>query len=188
MAEGQVTLPALPQQEGVQFRHIPGHPGYCVGDDGSVWCCKGIGGRRGALSGHWRRLRPNCGPWGHQCVMLSPGRKVVAVHRLVLTVFVGPCPQGMQACHFPDRNPGNNTLSNLRWDTPKANKADSIFHGTTPRGERHARSKLTEAVVRAIRTEYEAGNTSCEKLAPKYGVSKSAVIALVSRRTWKHIV
>ena len=53
-----------------------------------------------------------------------------SVHKLVLTTFVGPCPDGMVACHFPDPNPENNCLNNLRWDTRSANEADKEIHGT----------------------------------------------------------
>lgn len=54
-----------------------------------------------------------------------------AVHRLVLTAFVGPCPSGMEACHFDD-DPTNNQLSNLRWDTPSANHRDRTRNGRNP--------------------------------------------------------
>lgn len=51
------------------------------------------------------------------------------VHQLVLTAFVGPRPPGMLGCHN-DGDGLNNVLSNLRWDTPAANMADMIEHGT----------------------------------------------------------
>lgn len=51
------------------------------------------------------------------------------VHELVLTAFVGPCPEGMEGCH----NNGNglfNSLTNLRWDTRSENTFDRVRHGT----------------------------------------------------------
>lgn len=51
------------------------------------------------------------------------------VHRLVLLVFVGPCPDGMEACHGNDV-PHDNRVENLRWDTRAANVADSVQNGT----------------------------------------------------------
>ena len=51
------------------------------------------------------------------------------VHSLVLEAFVGPCPVGLEGCHN-DGNPANNTLENLRWDTPSNNQLDRITHGT----------------------------------------------------------
>lgn len=58
------------------------------------------------------------------------------VHRLVLEAFVGPCPPGMEACHW-NGIPGDNRLHNLRWDTPSANNADILRLG------RHYETKKT---------------------------------------------
>lgn len=69
---------------------------------------------------------------GHRRVTVKPhGRSYCGmyVHRLVLMAFVGPCPEGMQACHN-DGNARNNHLSNLRWDTPSSNMHDRVKHGT----------------------------------------------------------
>jgi hypothetical protein len=52
------------------------------------------------------------------------------VHRLVLEAFVGPCPEGMQARHYPDPDPTNNRLANLSWDTPSQDNYDRVEHGT----------------------------------------------------------
>jgi HNH endonuclease len=53
------------------------------------------------------------------------------VHTLVLQAFVGPCPAGMEACHY-DGDKANNKLGNLRWDTKRANELDAIRHRTRP--------------------------------------------------------
>jgi hypothetical protein len=72
---------------------------------------------------------------GHLRVRLKPsssGRsKFPAVHRLVLEAFVGPCPEGKEARHFPDRDPRNNRLDNLSWATRTTNQRDRDFHGTS---------------------------------------------------------
>lgn len=69
--------------------------------------------------------------WRYYSVGLSRhGKKSRhSVHRLVLQAFVGPCPDGMEACH----NNGDytdNRLANLRWDTKAENGADKIQHRT----------------------------------------------------------
>lgn len=72
-------------------------------------------------------------------VMNSQGRLMTGnrrqgwllVHRAVLLAFVGSCPEGMEGCHN-DGDMYNNVLSNLRWDTPKNNRADVIRHGNDP--------------------------------------------------------
>lgn len=50
------------------------------------------------------------------------------IHRLVLTAFVGPCPEGMEGCHWND-DASDNRLSNLRWDTHSANTQDKLRNG-----------------------------------------------------------
>lgn len=47
-------------------------------------------------------------------------------------------------------------------------------------------SKLTEDEVRAIRRRAAAGETQ-ETLGREYGVSRSAVAQIVTRRTWAHV-
>lgn len=51
------------------------------------------------------------------------------IHRLVLMTFVGPCPEGMEACHL-DGDVLNNGVENLRWDTHESNMGDKKEHGT----------------------------------------------------------
>ena len=57
-------------------------------------------------------------------VVLDGQRTTLYVHRMVLEVFSGPCPDGMEGCHA-DGDPSNNKLSNLRWDTKQANAKDT---------------------------------------------------------------
>lgn len=66
----------------------------------------------------------------HQVYLCVPGekQKPQQVHRLVLEAFVGPCPEGMEACHWDD-NPANNVLSNLRWDSREGNYRDRKRNG-----------------------------------------------------------
>lgn len=130
------------------YKPIKDFPGYRVGNDGTVWSCikrrrlKGKwGGTFSFLSKKWKRLKP-CKSWqGRLVVGLFPGNKQKLIHRLVLESFIGNCPSGKQACHFPDRSPLNNHLSNLRWATPKENHADAVAHGTKGFGENSPRRK-----------------------------------------------
>lgn len=49
------------------------------------------------------------------------------VHRIVLEAFVGPRPDGMEACHY-NGDACDNRLKNLRWDTKMGNVADRRRH------------------------------------------------------------
>lgn len=63
-------------------------------------------------------------------VLSRPGvRTTESVHALVLTAFVGPRPEGNEACHGIG-GPTDNRLSNLRWDTLHENNLDKVRHGT----------------------------------------------------------
>lgn len=101
-----------------------------------------------------RVLKPIAYNNGYQWVSLTGnGRRGRApIHRTVLLAFVGPCPDGMQACHN-NGDKSNNALSNLRWDTVAANAADRTTHGTAYRKSEH--------ITHCIRGhEFDDANTS----------------------------
>lgn len=167
-----------------QYRPVEGFSKYRIGDDGSVWTYRM--NREGIY--RWKLLKPATLKGGHRRVTLSQdGKKREAlVHRLVLEAFVGPCPPGMECCHWDD-NPNNNNLSNLRWDTSVANHKDRARNGKMQRGSRHCRAKFTEELVTRIRKQYATGLTSHRELARAYGVGDAAITSILNRRTWKHI-
>lgn len=178
----------MPTETPVEYRDILGFPGYRVGNDGSVWCCRGRGGLRGAIGADWRRLSVKITADGyHRVTLVMPGiRREVVVSVLVLEAFVGPRPNGMQACHFPDRDRANNRVGNLRWDTPKNNIADMALHGTVLVGERNHKAKLTADQVREMRSMRESG-LSHRQLSEIFGVSKHQVQLIVNGRNWSHL-
>ena len=83
--------------------------------------------------GKWpagRLMRGSPNSSGRIQVQLTNGhsRKLLQVHRLVLEAFVGPCPPGMEACHWDD-DPLNNRLDNLRWGSRSENMYDRVRNG-----------------------------------------------------------
>lgn len=108
------------------------------------------------------------------------------VHRIVLEVFVGPCPPGHECAHF-NGDSSDNRLTNLRWATSKENAADSIRHGTMQRGSKNGRAKLDEALVVELRRRYRKGDITVERLAKEYGVSAAVANHATSGRTWRHV-
>lgn len=190
MATGQTTAVVCNDEPPVEYRDCPGHPGYRVGSDGSVWSCRPdrrFGALARAASAEWRLLTQFVMPDGHLTVHLQVnGRpRTYNPHRLVLEAFVGPCPDGMECCHN-DGNPANNVLANLRWDTRFANAMDKYRHGTMPCGSRHVRAKLSEIDVQDIRTRLQKGE-SRRSLAKRYGVGKNAICRIEQGVTWKHL-
>lgn len=71
-------------------------------------------------------------PDGYKFVKLT-GKDGVSstqyLHRLLLLTFCGEPQEGYYGCHN-DGNPENNSLSNLRWDSPTGNSHDTLRHGT----------------------------------------------------------
>ncbi len=104
----------------IEYREIPGLPIHKVGNDGSVWSLRRNG---------WIQRKPDITHGGY--LKTSIKGRAYLVHRLVLLAFVGPCPEGMQCRHYPDPDPSNNHVGNIRWGTPKENAEDRKEHGTT---------------------------------------------------------
>ncbi len=101
----------------------------------------------------WRRLKGMKSGDGHIYARLTDAKTgtvspSAGIHRLVLMAFVGPCPNGMECCHYNDIA-DDNRLDNLRWDTRKNNHVDMIRHGTVSR--KITNGKLSDKQVRQIR-------------------------------------
>lgn len=187
MSEQSTPVPVSEQPQ-VEYRDVPDFPGYRVGDDGSVWSCWSKSRPICVLGTTWRKLK--LGMAGSKtrrpAVSLYPANKTFYVHRLVLIAFVGPCPDGMEACH-EDGNVLNNALPNLRWDTPSANAADKIRHGTHKQGIQMPCAKLTTEEVLRIREEAETSSVTKRFLATKYRVHEMTIGRILKRQIWKHV-
>lgn len=165
------------------IKPIPGHPGYFVRNYGEVyskWASSGRGAHIGSVLHRLKLVSAN----GRVSVNLA--RKSRRVHTLVLEAFVGPRPNGMEACHFPDRSTANNRLDNLRWDTKQSNQNDRRYHGTSNDGERNGSAKLTKVKVKLILMERADGATYKE-LSEAFGVSISNIQQICQRKTWQTI-
>lgn len=165
-----------------------GFLGYRVGDDGSVWSRKKTGSTT-KLYDRWTKLSAEIEGFGYYRVLLMPGRKHFAVHLLVLNAFTGPSPKGMECRHFPDRNPGNNRVSNLRWGTRSQNMNDKTYHGThrNQRGTKNSMAKVNEEMVVSIRRLHATGKYYLHDLADLFNIHKVTVWAIVHRYSWTHI-
>ena len=117
-----------------EWRPIPSHEGYYeASDQGRIRSIDRAVPAKDGRTINFRGvvLNPRLTREGRLQVVLSrPGHRprTATVHRLVLEAFVGPCPPGMECCHWDD-NPLNNRLDNLRWDTHSANQHDRVRNG-----------------------------------------------------------
>ena len=125
----------------------------------------------------WKRLKPQPRPEDGRKRYTVKGadgklRRVYASH-LVLLAFVGLCPEGMEACH----NNGvctDDSLDNLRWDTPVANKADMLKHGTRSMGENHPKTKLSDRDIQTVLDRRRTGE-SLRDIAADFSVSQTRI-------------
>ncbi len=171
-AETPIGVPAMNLQIGDAIP-IPGFPGYLVNSEGNIFS-KLRRGRTGGEAGDIQReLRPSINEQGYKRVVLFVGRRAHTefVHALVLLAFVGPRPAGLHICHY-DGNSGNNTLKNLRYDTPANNYLDSLRLGVAVRGPNHPLAKLDAEKVIEMRRRRAAGEKD-KDLALAFGVSRS---------------
>lgn len=162
----------------IEYRDIIGFTGYRVGNDGSVWSCRrSINGR--GTGTEWHQLSPGKTSGGGLFVQLGRGN-YRRVARLVLEAFVGPCPAGMECCHYPDRNPKNCDVNNLRWDTSAANTEDQRKHGTLIGGERHGMAKLSNAQVEHIKSL--AGTMPQWRIGQQFGIKQPHVSDILNAK------
>lgn len=183
-----------------EWRIIPGYPAYEVSNRGRV---RSIPRQIRYFSNQWRRWVVRWAP-GHVrkphvvddrgVVDVDLHGRFVAIHRLVLLAFSGPCPDGKQACHFPDNSPSHNCIENLRWGTPVENCEDRDIHGNTRRGSAVNTSKLSASQVQAVRQFFnrpipkgQQRRKGVSALANELGVSTTALYLIVHRKNWKHL-
>lgn len=185
----------MEDNKSVEYRSVPNIPGYRVGEDGSVWSCikrKGLGFGKGSttvLSDEWFRLKFSKDKDGYSRLTLCKNRKHLGfcVHRLVLELFIGPRPDGMEACHGAGGKE-DNSVENLRWGTHESNIADKALQGTKLFGDKHPRSILTEDQVVDIKMRLKKGGITRKKMAEEYGVKKSTIQNIADGKVWRHVV
>lgn len=98
-------------------------------------------------------------------------------------------PGELFVCHHCDRPICCNT-NHMFLGTNRDNMQDMLAKGrgkkTGPRGESLSFSKLTDAIVRAIRGHAHMGVAKSD-LARAFGVSKQLISAVCLRQVWGHI-
>lgn len=119
--------------------------------------------------------------------MMTLNGKQGYVHRFVCTAIDGPPPfEDAEAAH----SCGNGHLAcvsrhHLRWATSLENHADKIIHGTTNRGEKHWKTKLTKNDVLKIRSL--EGVIPRHEMACQFNISLQTICDIIRRKNWSHI-
>jgi hypothetical protein len=116
-------------------------------------------------------------------------RKIVKVHRLVAEAFIEN-PNNYPFINHIDNNRSNNCATNLEWCTQKMNLAHMTMQGRRIgywKNKRSPNSILFDEQVRMIRSAYETGKYSYQKLANMYEVSKRVIGRIVNRETYSDV-
>ena len=164
-----------------EWKTIEEAPDYSVSNYGRVMRAtdkEGVGSHR-TFAG--KILRVGLDNNGYPLIQLtSPDGKKLGrrVHRLVATAFHGPAPyEGAQVRHLNDVST-DNVAWNLKWTS-------------SPEGA--SKEQLLDAIANGISTAVLSPGTACEiamsdesskVLSARYGVSRSAIVAVRSGRSW----
>ncbi len=165
-------------------RPVADFPAYYATPDGKVFTTY-----RG-----WRELSQSCDRDGYRMVhMYRPDRTRgrVAVHKIILTTFVGAKPSATSVCRHLNGNPADNRADNLAWGTQSENIADAVMHGTAHqigrRGEEANGAKLTELQALEVEQRASSGTEFLREIARDYDISIGNVAQIRDHKTWRHL-
>lgn len=144
----------------------------------------------------WTVKQNECWEWngakgeaGHGQIRID--KKSRQAHRIMFEIHYGPVPEGDNVLHRCDNPPCVNP-GHLFSGTQKQNMDDMWAKGRQqeyvdqPLGSKHPNAKLLENDVLELRRLRESGSTY-KSLAERFGISKSTVADIVSRKNWRHI-
>lgn len=149
---------------------------YEVSDHGRVLSLDRIDGQGRDWKGRILKLKGRKNGNGYLHVALCKDGNVLyrEVHRLVLETFIGPCPEGMEACHGKQGHRVNQ-LSNLRWDTYRNNALDMIRDGncvsmkSIKRGDGQVYASLQDAARAISKDASNISKAALGKIKTAYG-------------------
>jgi hypothetical protein len=126
----------------------------------------------------------------------------IGAHRFAYELENGPVPAGLVVCHRCDNPPCVNP-AHLWVGTQGDNLRDMHGKGRgntdswplaveasrtadRPHGEKHHNAHMTAEKIRALRKMRQDGATY-DAIALEFGIGKSLVAQIITRKTWKHV-
>jgi len=158
---------------------IPHFPMYCIDKEGNAWSKHN--GKWGE-SDEWVKLKTEGQRYARISLSVDGVITHFSVHRLMLELFVGPCPPEMVGCHN-DGNSLNNVISNLRWDYPWNNEADKKIHGTLKFGTKNGMCRLNDKDILDIREKCLIYNMERKWVAKFYKIHPDTVNNIIRYKT-----
>jgi len=122
-------------------------------------------------------------PDGHGQILV--GNRMEFAHRVSFAISYGS-PRDEFVCHRCN-NPRCVNPKHLYTGTHNDNMNDMIQRGSV-KGSKNPSAKLNEDVVREIKIKVKNKDyRSIMSLAQQYGVSKSVISDIITKRKWKHV-
>lgn len=162
------------------WREVEGWP-YEVSDRGEVRRSVNASGTR---AGRLLKPRQFANGYLYVCLREHPRLRYVQVHRLVADAFLPPV-EGATQINHRDGVKTNNAVLNLERVTGSENMRHAVQTGLHPTGEHHYAARLRAEDVAEIRRL--SGQVPQRKLALRYGVSRSAIVHILSGKNWKGV-
>jgi predicted DNA-binding protein (UPF0251 family) len=159
-----------------ELRQIPGVTNVVASSDGRLWTvARGKPARiiEQGLTQRYVRVKRENGKFTY-----------TPVATLVARAFLGEPSPDNSAILFRDGDYTNCRLENLQYGS-----REEHFEQMTPyqnRGEEHGMAKLTEMDIVAIRYLYQ-NEYSPQEIAQRFGITDKNVLAIVKRKTWRHV-
>lgn len=131
----------------------------------------------------WDGARSGAGSYGFFWL----DKELIGAHRASHILFKGPIPDGQVVMHSCDDRQCVNP-EHLSAGSHRDNSLDMVAKGRSMRGDKNSKTVLTDEVIREIRAANTGRHGDATRLANKYNLSLSAMSAILSGRTWKHLV
>jgi hypothetical protein len=156
----------------IEFRDIPGFPGYQATSDGRVWSGKrGIFLKPHTIKNRYERINPS----------VNGKRIVTSLHGLIASAFLGPKPNGFCIDHINEIKTDNRP-ENLRYLTIGDNVRAWAKNNKARSSARRAK-KMTPGLVKELRMLHSAGVT-WKDLYKKYNLSKAQTAKIITKQAW----